>query len=396
MIKKVISLFWSLALMCSFVGASVIFSPQFGDERFPPADMLHAECLSLVDLSLELEKKEELKSVHLILNYEPDELQITQLKWKYKGSYAVGYDKLEIDFEAEDYDEVDFATIHLKSKGGVSTGTLLIDEESYYVTQDGEKVFLSGENDLVFAEVPECEPDIVAPNISVVSPEQWAKWIALDSYFIFDVKDEWKWVDKSSFEVVLNDVLYEAGNSAFRRSWSYLVFFPNEWLPVDEKISLEVRVSDLQDFGGPNRVEEEFKFFSASGMYLLSEVNPNMLRLFKQKTQSFRASASECALLNQLYVETDDLHKYTLMSIMEKFTCPIDMDYIASYVAVDDVEEIVVEEKPVLRVNSFSVFAVIGWILFLITLFLKLHYFHGYKKYKKYHKKNESAKNMWM
>jgi hypothetical protein len=41
----------------------------------------------------------------------------------------------------------------------------------------------------VFADVPECEPDIIPPSLSLIYPKDTTARIALDQYFVFDIKD---------------------------------------------------------------------------------------------------------------------------------------------------------------------------------------------------------------
>ncbi|MEI6118659.1 MAG: hypothetical protein WCP92_05555 [bacterium] len=40
-----------------------------------------------------------------------------------------------------------------------------------------------------FAQVPECEPDIIPPSLSLIYPKDTQQKISLDQYFIFDIKD---------------------------------------------------------------------------------------------------------------------------------------------------------------------------------------------------------------
>ncbi|MEI8009528.1 MAG: hypothetical protein WCI00_09580 [bacterium] len=42
---------------------------------------------------------------------------------------------------------------------------------------------------LNFSQVPECEPDVVPPSINLVYPKDTQQKIALDQYFVFDIKD---------------------------------------------------------------------------------------------------------------------------------------------------------------------------------------------------------------
>ena len=53
----------------------------------------------------------------------------------------------------------------------------------------GKNVPLKGTFALDFAKVPECEPDIVPPSISLIYPKDTKQRISLDQYFVFDIKD---------------------------------------------------------------------------------------------------------------------------------------------------------------------------------------------------------------
>jgi len=48
---------------------------------------------------------------------------------------------------------------------------------------------LAGIFTMNFVQVPECQPDIVPPNINLIYPKDTIQRIHLDQYFIFDIKD---------------------------------------------------------------------------------------------------------------------------------------------------------------------------------------------------------------
>ena len=52
-----------------------------------------------------------------------------------------------------------------------------------------KKYPLVGNFDLEFADVPECEPDIIPPSLNLIYPKDTQQRINLDQYFIFDIKD---------------------------------------------------------------------------------------------------------------------------------------------------------------------------------------------------------------
>jgi hypothetical protein len=59
---------------------------------------------------------------------------------------------------------------------------------SYMVDSDGKMINLSNSVILQFAPVPECEPDIVSPKVNLLFPKV-DEWVALDTYFQFDISD---------------------------------------------------------------------------------------------------------------------------------------------------------------------------------------------------------------
>jgi hypothetical protein len=59
---------------------------------------------------------------------------------------------------------------------------------SYMVDSEGKMINLSNSTILQFSTVPECEPDIVSPKVNLLFPKEDA-WVALDTYFQFDISD---------------------------------------------------------------------------------------------------------------------------------------------------------------------------------------------------------------
>jgi len=382
----------SIFVYASSVFADLNFVSQFGDARFQPSDTYHAGCLSEWELSLSSVNKA--GQAHIVLNYNPDELHVTKFRWKLEGSFHVWYDQLVMDFSLEKLDGI-FATLQFKSQKWIEKTFLTVDKSSYIEQKNSKKKYMDEtEFSLIFSEVPECEPDVDSPSVNLLSPNEWASWVALDSYFVFDIRDHGKGVDTKSLKVSINDRSFSSRNS-FKWSGSYLFFFPDDRLPVWEDVKVSVSVADKQKYGWANKVKEDFFFRTATGIVLSTDINPNMMRLFKQKKQSIYASDTECALLNQIYSDADSYYQYQLKNLMKKLECKLDL---TSLVMVPDDKELNVEnienkqDTTILMKWWFSVFAIVWWLFFIVTLFLKLHYLHGYHFYKRKHKQSLSNK----
>ena len=61
-----------------------------------------------------------------------------------------------------------------------------------YVVSNGKKIYLEENIDLPFAQVPECDPDVIPPSIKLIFPVTITDPVAMDQYFIFDLKDSGK------------------------------------------------------------------------------------------------------------------------------------------------------------------------------------------------------------
>ncbi|MBU0627154.1 hypothetical protein KKG31_02875 [Patescibacteria group bacterium] len=50
-------------------------------------------------------------------------------------------------------------------------------------------IALHSQTQLQFSKVPECNPDVVPPSISLVTPKTNKEVLPLDTYFVFAIKD---------------------------------------------------------------------------------------------------------------------------------------------------------------------------------------------------------------
>jgi hypothetical protein len=97
--------------------------------------------------------------------------------------------------------------------------------------------------------VPECEPDIIPPNISLIYPKDTEQRISLDQYFIFDIKDSDKGVDKNSVLIHFDGEDYAAQSDNIKRNGNYLTFYPGAWIPINKTMDLNILINDKQVYG---------------------------------------------------------------------------------------------------------------------------------------------------
>ncbi len=102
---------------------------------------------------------------------------------------------------------------------------------------------------MAFAQVPECDPDVIAPSVSLVYPKDPTARVSLDQSFVFEIKDTGKGIDPSSVQILLDGQLYTADMVNLQRKGDYLTFYPQNWLGVNKKINLKISIGDKQVYG---------------------------------------------------------------------------------------------------------------------------------------------------
>jgi hypothetical protein len=251
--KKIISLGLLLMGLLSFpaFGAKVTMQPLYTDARFQPINAFHAGCDQDAQFNFD-GKEKNITDIHLVVNYNPDEIQI---------SHVIGTDNVPLDYKMEDssiifdYANVDKTTqifplfhIAFQSDPGITSSDISIATGSYFVA-NGKKTPLTQTIPLTFATVLECTPDVIPPSIKLVYPSDPKAKITLDQYFIFDIKDIGKGVDKNSVQIILDGQVYTPATENLKRNGNYLTFYPKDRLAIDTGISLTISADDLQSYG---------------------------------------------------------------------------------------------------------------------------------------------------
>jgi hypothetical protein len=365
--------------------AKVTFQPLYSDVRFQSTDKLHAGCTNSADVLFSAQGQKIIKFT-LVFYYNPEDIEVLRiLPTATNGTVSskIEYNKIILDVENPTFDSSTEATsffqIYFKSDI-VGKETLILWTGSEMISAN--KILpLEGTFDLEFAKVPECEPDIIPPNINLIYPKDTTQRTTLDQYFIFDIKDIGKGIDKNSVTINLNGKQYFYGSENLKRNGNYLTFFPNDWLPINTWIKLKILVSDLQSYGWANKTESTYTFKTAKGMALNNSISPMMFRRIAQEAEKISASVNECELLGNFYNKAESMDQKELRSIIQKLGC--DMNIIDAILTAPEKEQTLVMDNQQQQYRNISVFATLGWILFFIAFTLKMHYFLSYRKHKR-------------
>ncbi|MEI7562672.1 MAG: hypothetical protein WCJ39_02970 [bacterium] len=233
---------------------------------------------------------------------------------------------------------------------------------------------------LPFAQVPECAPDVIPPSIKLIFPATITDPVTMDQYFIFDVKDSGKGIDKNSIKITFLGKTYTADSDALKWKGDYITFYPESRLPIASKVDVDLSVADKQIYGGANTTSKHISFQTSSGMTFLDPMDPVTFRQMARGAEKLFASPDECALLRQRYTTADSQRKLSISPIINKLACSLAS---MSGALIQDSQTPPPVEKNIKAESSVSAFAALGWLLFIITLILKLHYLVSYKKHKK-------------
>lgn len=362
--------------------AKVTFQPLYSDARFQPADKLSAGCASSADILLS-PQGQKITKFTLVLYYDPENIEILRILPRTNNGVMnskIEYDRIVLEVGSPIFSSTTAATsffqIYFKSDV-VGKQVLTLWTGSEAVTAN--KTYpLQWAFDLNFEKVPECEPDIVPPNISLIYPKDTNSRITLDQYFIFDIKDIGKWINKNSAIINFDGQQYFYGSENMKRNGNYLTFYPGTWIPINAKINLEISIADKQSYGWANKTDSTYSFKSATGMLLNKNISPMMFVRMAQEAEKISASPNECALLADFYSKSEVSYQQELKSIIQKVWCNLANTGVLNLVREEST--LSTQQK---QYRSISVLAVVGRALFFISFLLKIHYLLSYRRHKK-------------
>jgi hypothetical protein len=377
-------LFW----LTPAIWSNLVIEPIFSDKRFPPIDKLHATCTQTANVHLRSDL--DIVDVSVLLQFDPQKISISRVlqETKYTDSLIDSHVKYgEIfyrhkDMEADSSKQKKLFSLIFQSHNNVDVADFVFASWSYAITRSGDFVDLTSNTSLFFAPVPECDPDIIPPYVTLVKPFPSASGIALDSLFVFEIKDLGKWVDRSSVYILINEDPYTISSEGVAFSGDYLVVQPKNWLPVGSEVIVDVIVSDLQIFGWPNKTEKTFIFKTANAVILDTDINPMELKKMLYELRQIQWSIQECELIKWLYWFIGVSHTYLLDSMFDKLECNLILA-LSSELSLSEFSHNAPSLFVVEKEKDFSLFTIIWWLLFFVVLLLKIHYYAIYRKHKK-------------
>lgn len=365
--KKVITLLLFI-LLFAFWHSQVNLNPVYSPDRFQPSDMFHAGCENQIDVIFSLNYGN-IIGVNAILEYDGNEVDIIKIlpEWEKENNLSYVVEENKIIFNKlktqDSWLEKAVFKVFFKVDDILKSTTMKFSTGSYILDSKSNMVELNRSYDFNFSNVPECEPDIVAPSIELLFPslKTW-EYVALDSYFQFEIYDLWKGINKDNIQITIDDIRYDLLNVENEWSGNVLTIYPDNWLPLWEEFKVWINVTDKQVYGKSNVTNKEYTFYTSTGLNLLNEINPVQFRKLVNKDKYYKWSKLECDWLKDSYIKSDDEIRNIIISINKRLSCE-DLIWL---------DDIVLDESEEIKVVWFSVFAVLGWLLFGLILAISL------------------------
>lgn len=359
-------IFWIVSSLAMFglTFAQVSLNPIYTPERFSPSDKFHAGCENQIDVVFQLDNSK-IDWLNAILDYDWDEVEILRILavWEKENNlnYTVENDKIIFSKLKTDWEWMDKITFSLFFKvwTDLQISKFSFAKWSYVVDSKWNMVELEWNYDFQFSEVPECDPDIVAPSVELLFPkvESW-DYVALDTYFQFEIDDQGKWVNTDSIIFKIDWWTYSIQMLEHEWNEKILTIYPDFWMPFNTWFEVEITVSDKQSYWKANTTSRLYEFQTSDELNLLNEIDPVQFRKIVNMDQYLKWTVDECNLLSELYSDSDQWRWELLKSINSRLDC-WEMVVVEKTWSVNIVENIDENDW-----KDFSVFAMLGRILF--------------------------------
>lgn len=364
MMKKCILWFVACLAFVWLSFAHVSVNPVYTSERFHPSDKFHAGCENQIDVVFQLDNSK-INWINAFLHYQWNKVEILRIvaNWEKENNlqYTVENDKIIFSKLKSDWEWLSTVTfsVFFRSLDGIELSNFYFEKGSYIVDSKWNMIELEWDYDFEFVEVPECDPDIVAPSVELLFPsnKSW-EYVALDSYFQFEINDAWKWVNEESVKIKIDWFEYTLQEIEHDWNGNVLSIYPDFWMPFNTDFEVEISVSDKQSYGKPNTMTKIYNFQTSDELNLLGEIDPIQFRKIVNMEKYFKWTAQECELLAVLYSTSDEYDWALLQSINQRLSC-WNFDNVKKTWKIDVVENLEVETW-----KDFSVFAMLWWILF--------------------------------
>ena len=175
MMKKLIMWFITCLSLFGLSFAQVSVNPIYTSERFQPSDKFHAGCENQIDVVFQLDNSK-INGVNAVLEYNSKDIKVLRVLavWEKENnlSYTVENDKIVFSKLKTDWEWLDSVTFSLFFKvwTTLKESSFSFAKWSYIVDSKWNMVELEWNYSFQFTEVPECDPDIVAPSVELLFP----------------------------------------------------------------------------------------------------------------------------------------------------------------------------------------------------------------------------------
>lgn len=384
--KKLISSFvfvWAIFAFVWFSMAQVSLNPIYSPDRFQPSDKFHAGCENQMDVVFDLDNAN-INWVNAILKYNSQDIDIIKIvaEWERENnlSYVIEDDKITFNKLKTDNGWLNDITFRLffKWDESLKTTNFSFVDWSYVLDDKGNMQEINADYQFDFSNVPECNPDILPPRVELVFPVlKTGDFVALDSYFKFNIFDDGKWINKDSIKISIDNMMYDLSNIENERDGEILTIYPDIWLPLDSIVKLEILVWDKQVYGKSNIINKTYNLQTSKDLYLLNDIDPVQFRKLVNKEKYYQGSLGECDLLREIYSDMEELDQELLTSIAKRLSCDNinvvdkinDVDTLSGDDILDTknnkIDYIIWENQ-----HKISVLSVLWWSLFLFMFII--------------------------
>lgn len=365
---NIIWLLFSFVLLFSVSFAQVEFKANYSSERFQPSDKFHAGCENQLDVVFSLNYSN-IVGVNAVLEYDSSQVEILKIlvngEKEHNLSYVIEWNKIifnKLKSQDSGLDKVVF-NMFFKVPETLESTYFNFATGSYVLDTKWNMVELNKSYEFLFAAVPECEPDIIAPTVELLFPKITdGSYVALDSYFQFNIYDLGKGINKDRIQLTIDSMRYDMSNIEHERSGDVLTVYPDVWLPLGADVEMDILVQDKQVYGKPNITSKTYNFKTSTGLYLLNEIDPVQFRKLVNKEKYYQWSTAECDFLKNTYSTVDSETKDIISSINKRLSCP-------DLTGLNDLDE----SKNILQEENLkwpSVFSVLWWIMLVLLSFM--------------------------
>ncbi len=346
--------------------------------------VMFAGCENSVNVDV---KSQNIKEVHIEIEYDIEDLSVdkvllthpTPKTWYRIESNQIIYTQKSKSGSFLDFDGTVFSFV-FQSDVEILETKLIISPESYIISAKWDKIFLSEKTqNLTFSEVWECNPDVIAPFITLISPKD--SWNNTYTSVVIKVTDNKAGVDREKLDIILDGLHYKIWDENVQKDNDMITITPVLDFSYWENIELTVIAQD-KNLSRSNKTQQIFSFETTTDTPMCQE-------LWCAISLGRQISKKECIQFQKMFLYSDEIWQKSIKKLFEdlQFKCDLDNIEVLREIAEKDDRQLKRVENA--KSVGFNLFSLLWWVLFAVSFVLKLRYMKQYRKFKKYRKKYE-------